>query len=77
MDESDEQTNQLTLLAVIMVLLERTGGSMTIELDEANAVFERWRLGVNRQDEVLSLALVSPVQAEVMQRAGADVYFFE
>lgn len=77
MDESDARTDELTLLAVIMVLLERTGGSMTIELDEANAVFSRWKLGVNRQDAVLSLALVSPEQAVAMQQSGADVYFFE
>jgi uncharacterized membrane protein YgcG len=77
MDESDAQTDHLTLLAVIMVLLEKVGGSKTIELDEANAVFERWKLGVHRTDDRLSLALVSPERARAMHESGADIHFFE
>ena len=35
----------LTLMAVIMALLDRTGGQITVNLPEANGLFAQWRLG--------------------------------
>ena len=67
----------MTLMAVLMALLDRTGGQITLNLDEANGLFAQWRLGFNRTDAQLSLALVSPEQAKEMQDDGCKMDFFE
>jgi hypothetical protein len=67
----------LTLMAVLMTLLQRTGGSLTIRIGEANALFDEYRLGINRTDNTLHLALVTPERAQAMQQAVVDMTFLK